>query len=280
MGDPTLRMHVVAPPSPLVVATNSSNGVNLSWNSSTIDTVLGWLCVSWAPTAAGPFTRLTTNLLTGTSYTGLGGFHQRIHGARREISEVSGSVAAAISNAIARGSSRASMVRAFGAPPSPCFNRPTPPSSASVPPVQLCADTVDPAKIVTNVVFYANDVQIGQASSPPYTMTWSNVPGGSYALSARAVCSTAAKAATSGIVNVGVDNLAVRHCFPLPPLGRGMYSIFGNDFFGRTYQIQFLNSTGATNWQTLGPAMASPSGVFQYLNTNQSPQGFYRTVFP
>ena len=30
------------------------------------------------------------------------------------------------------------------------------------PTVQLCADTVDPAKIVTNVVFYANDMQIGR----------------------------------------------------------------------------------------------------------------------
>ena len=51
MGDPTLRMHVVAPPSALVAATNSSGGVDLSWNASP-DTVLGYH-VYRAPDAPG-----------------------------------------------------------------------------------------------------------------------------------------------------------------------------------------------------------------------------------
>ena len=59
MGDPTLRMHVVAPPSVLVLATNRAGGVDLSWNASP-DTVLGYH-VYRGPTVAGPFTRLTTN---------------------------------------------------------------------------------------------------------------------------------------------------------------------------------------------------------------------------
>ena len=67
MGDPTLRMHIVAPPSGLLAITNATGGVDLSWNPSP-DTVLGDH-VYRAPTAAGPFTRLTTNLITGTSYT-------------------------------------------------------------------------------------------------------------------------------------------------------------------------------------------------------------------
>lgn len=67
MGDPTLRMHIVAPPSAPVAVTNASGGVDLSWNASP-DTVLGYYVYS-APKAAGPFTRLTTNLLAGTSYT-------------------------------------------------------------------------------------------------------------------------------------------------------------------------------------------------------------------
>ena len=67
MGDPTLRMHIVAPPTNLVAVANGSVGVDLSWNASP-DTVLGYH-VYRAPTAAGPFTRLTTNLVAGTSYT-------------------------------------------------------------------------------------------------------------------------------------------------------------------------------------------------------------------
>ena len=41
MGDPTLRMHMVAPASNLVAVANGSGGVDLSWSPST-DTVLGY----------------------------------------------------------------------------------------------------------------------------------------------------------------------------------------------------------------------------------------------
>ena len=67
MGDPTLRMHIVAPPSALVATTNVSGGVDLSWNASP-DTVLGYH-VYRATNAAGPFTRLNANLISGTNYT-------------------------------------------------------------------------------------------------------------------------------------------------------------------------------------------------------------------
>ncbi|HYG73713.1 MAG TPA: PA14 domain-containing protein, partial [Planctomycetota bacterium] len=65
MGDPTLRMHIVAPPSGFTAT--SGTGVSLSWTAST-DTVVGYH-VYRSANATGPFTRLTTNLVTGTSYT-------------------------------------------------------------------------------------------------------------------------------------------------------------------------------------------------------------------
>jgi hypothetical protein len=67
MGDPTLRMHAVAPVSLLLAATNGSGGVDLTWNPSA-DAVVGYH-VYRAPTATGPFTRLTANLLTATNFT-------------------------------------------------------------------------------------------------------------------------------------------------------------------------------------------------------------------
>jgi hypothetical protein len=66
MGDPTLRMHPVAPPVNLVAAANGSGGVDLSWNAST-DSAPGYH-VYRAPTAAGPFTRLNTDLISATNY--------------------------------------------------------------------------------------------------------------------------------------------------------------------------------------------------------------------
>ncbi|MBE0544980.1 MAG: hypothetical protein IH623_26885 [Verrucomicrobia bacterium] len=65
MGDPTLRMHVVGPPSGLA-AQSDPGGVKLTWNPST-DTVLGYH-VYRSTNAAGPFTRLNGSLITDTNY--------------------------------------------------------------------------------------------------------------------------------------------------------------------------------------------------------------------
>ena len=67
MGDPTLRMHIVAPTTNLVAAVNGAGGVDLSWNGSP-DTVLGYH-VYRATNAAGPFTRINATLIAGTNYT-------------------------------------------------------------------------------------------------------------------------------------------------------------------------------------------------------------------
>ena len=65
MGDPTLRMHPVAPPSALSAA-NVSEGVRLSWTHSP-DSALGYH-IYRATTPSGPFTRLTDSMLDGSSF--------------------------------------------------------------------------------------------------------------------------------------------------------------------------------------------------------------------
>ncbi len=64
MGDPTLRMHPVGPIANLSAGTNA-NGVQLNWSGS-FDTVLGYY-VYRSSDPAGPFTRLTSSLVNGTS---------------------------------------------------------------------------------------------------------------------------------------------------------------------------------------------------------------------
>src|SRR5262249_38539132 len=65
MGDPTLRMHVVAPPANLISTTNGA-AVNLTWTFSS-DPVLGYYVYS-SPSLNGPFTRLTTTPVAATNY--------------------------------------------------------------------------------------------------------------------------------------------------------------------------------------------------------------------
>ena len=65
MGDPTLRMHVVAPAAN-VTAAGGSGSATVSWTAST-DAVAGYH-VYRGPGASGPFTRLTPSLVAGTSF--------------------------------------------------------------------------------------------------------------------------------------------------------------------------------------------------------------------
>jgi hypothetical protein len=66
MGDPTLRMHVVAPPSNLNLSANSG-GVNLSWTGS-YDPVAGYN-IYRSSNVSGPFTRVNSSTVTGTFFT-------------------------------------------------------------------------------------------------------------------------------------------------------------------------------------------------------------------
>jgi hypothetical protein len=66
LGDPTLRLESVAPPSNLMAFTTNGVGA-LSWSPSP-DSVVGYH-VYRSASADGPFTRLTASPIPGTSYT-------------------------------------------------------------------------------------------------------------------------------------------------------------------------------------------------------------------
>jgi hypothetical protein len=66
MGDPTLRMHPVAPPANLT-GQSAGNGVQLNWSPSSDPAVTGYLVYRGA-NPAGPFTRLDPAAVTATSY--------------------------------------------------------------------------------------------------------------------------------------------------------------------------------------------------------------------
>src|SRR5262249_46389905 len=68
MGDPTLRMHVVAPPGAVTVAPGGGSPA-LSWTASA-DAAAGYH-VYRATSDAGPFTRVTSTPVTATSHTDL-----------------------------------------------------------------------------------------------------------------------------------------------------------------------------------------------------------------
>jgi hypothetical protein len=87
MGDPTLRMHTVAPvPSLNAVA---ANGITLNWGASP-DNVIGYHVYS-APNLAGPYTRLTSAPVTGASFNHSAGTASTVYMVRAIKLEAGGS---------------------------------------------------------------------------------------------------------------------------------------------------------------------------------------------
>lgn len=67
LGDPTLRAHTVKPATNLTLAAPTCNSVVLNWTASA-EAVVGYH-VYRALSQDGPYTRLTTNTISGTTYT-------------------------------------------------------------------------------------------------------------------------------------------------------------------------------------------------------------------
>jgi hypothetical protein len=274
MGDPTLRMHIVAPPTNLVAVANGSSGVDLNWNASP-DTVLGYH-VYRAPTAAGPFTRLTTDLITGTSYTDPA-VTTNIYMVRAVKLEVSGS-----------GSYYNASQGIFG-------------QWSNTPPV-AAADTIerDPGSgvKVSIAALLSNDTDADGDPIAFAGVSAASFNGGTVVSNAGWIFYTPAPGFTNSdtftysisdgfgvpvtgtvTVNIRVDNGPSPNLTITGPLD-GSYQVWGDGIPGRTYRIQFSDEVQSTNWETLGTAAADPYGIFQFSDTNGSPQRFYRSMYP
>jgi hypothetical protein len=272
MGDPTLRLHIVAPPSALVISTNQGGGLNLTWRAS-LDTVAGYY-VYRAPTIFGPFVRLNASLIAATSYMDPAATTTNIYMVRAVKLELSGS--GTYWNA-----SQGIFQNLNGTAGAPIINLLQPTNNAPFglhPTIPLSANLFDPANAVTNIAFYSDGVKIGETNAPPYNLVWVSVPGGSHVVSARAT-SSSGRAYDSNTVTIRVDNGGSPR-LSIMPIGNNSYSIQGDDVVGRTYHIQFLGDVNSTNWQPLGTATATPAGFFRFTNTSAAPRGFYRSVYP
>jgi len=77
MGDPTLRLRMVAPASAVTTQTEASQ-VTVNWTASKDSAVLGYHLYR-APSANGPFTRLTSSLLAATTYADSTAFNGAVY---------------------------------------------------------------------------------------------------------------------------------------------------------------------------------------------------------
>jgi subtilisin-like proprotein convertase family protein len=80
-------------------------------------------------------------------------------------------------------------------------------------------------------------------------------------------------------VAVPVDNSQSQN-LTITALGGGSYLINGSGIPGYTYHLQYSDTMGPFNWQTIESVTANSIGAFQYTDTTGSPMRFYRTVYP
>jgi hypothetical protein len=197
LGDPTLRMHVVAPPAALTLGARAEGGADLGWRPSS-EGVLGYL-VYGAASADGPFTRLTPGPVAGTNFSDLGAAAAvyMVRAVKLE-SAASGTYFNASQGVFQSldGSLGTPAVSLWQPADKAVFNAPAT--------IRMAAGTRDFANAISKVEFRADGVRLGEDTTPPFGLSWSNAPVGAYSLTAIATTFDS-QAVTSGPVQVRVD---------------------------------------------------------------------------
>jgi hypothetical protein len=205
MGDPTLRMHSVAPAS-AGSATASSGTVNLSWTASS-DSVQGYH-VYRASSADGAFTRLTGSLLTGTSFSdstaGTGNYTYMVRAVKLE-STPSGTYfnpSQGIFITIGSGGGGGDTT-----PPAVSLTAPVNNATVSGSTVTVSANASDNVGVV-GVQFKLDGANLGsEAATAPYNVSWnsSHAANGPHTLTA-VTRDAAGNQTTSASISVVVSN--------------------------------------------------------------------------
>jgi hypothetical protein len=275
MGDPTLRMHVVGPPSALRIASDSG-GVKLTWSPSA-DTVLGYH-VYRSTNAAGPFTRLNGSLITGTNYTDaeVGTNVYMVRAVKLEVSG-SGSYYNA-SQGIFQSYPLPNILPLAGA--DTIERDPTNGVKVSVTKL-LSNDSDGDGDLITFLSVSATSTHGGTVVSNGNWIFYTPAPGFTDTDTFTYTISDGRGEPVVGTVTVNVrtnngpsPNLVITH------EGGNAYRVRGDGIPDRTYRVQYAEEVENPVWQTLGPATADANGIFEILDSAGSPQRFYRSVYP
>ena len=218
MGDPSLRLHSVSPPTALS-AWPDDVGVFLSWTASP-DAIDGYR-IFRAPSIAGPYTNLTTSTLSATTYLDTQGTATSVYLVRAiKLEQTPSGTYHNLSQGIFQ-SLDASLTA-----PQVTLVRPTNNTILITPAeVSLLASEFDPSAAITNVAFYANGQLLGSDTTPPYAFVWANPPLGVFTMTAQANCANGL-ATNSPPFTLTIDNAAKPRLL-ISSLGDGTNSITG-----------------------------------------------------
>lgn len=196
MGDPTLRMHTVSPPSELRALAVENGAVLLTWGRSP-ENVAGYI-VYGAAELSGDYVRLHDGFITDTNLTVYSNAwnYFMVRAVKLETS-ASGSYYNLSQGIFQSAPGIASLE------PSISIVEPTTNMSYTVSSkIKISADVFDPSRAVTKIVFYNGEYKLGEATLPPYEITWQNAPAGTYEIAVVAEIGTNIVRSSSAVVVV------------------------------------------------------------------------------
>ena len=234
LGDPSLRLNPVLPPSNLVVNASSASSAELSWQAPADSGIRGYLV--YRARGFGAFTRLTPSVVTQNTFAdqglspgaytymvravkletnGSGTYFNPSEGVFQIVKVGSGGPAVAMVSPLNNATFSSGTTVVLRANVSAAFNG--------------------------SVDFYNGAVKLGTASAAPYLYVWSNAAPGAYSLTARA--SDASGATVSDPVAISVVKLPDELAAPWlqadigPTAAPGAATITGASPAARSFQV-------------------------------------------
>ena len=279
MGDPSLRMKIVAPPANFSVTTNT-NGATLSWSAAPEPSLLGY-AIYRAANPAGPFARLNTSFLTGLTYTDSGaagsGYTYLLRAVKLEVTP-SGSYQNASQGIFPTAAGGRSALATELMPATPVSFSVTYSGST------LGSCSLDPSKITLNKTGTATGNVTVTGTGSTRTVTISTITG-TGTLGITIAPGTAVDTSGNSFPAAGpsptfaVDSTRAK----ITQINRLPSGTIHMEFLGTPgayYLIQAKTSLSSTNWITLGTRGATWQGTFQFDDAGAATNAarFYRTV--
>ncbi len=161
-------------------------------------------------------------------------------------------------------------------PPTASITSPTNGASFAAPAtITIAATASDSDGSIAKAEFYQGATKLGEDTTSPYSLAWSNVSAGSYTLSVKAIDDHGA-VGTSAAISINVTNL------PPPPVtifgavaqGDALRFSFATEL-GRSYWVERAAALPSTNWQTITNLSGTGTNV-TVRDASALPIHFYR----
>jgi hypothetical protein len=115
--------------------------------------------------------------------------------------------------------------------------------------IYIEAEASDPDGSVAHVEFFHDNVRLGQVTTPPYSLVWTNPPIGSYTLLARVTDDLNATITSEPVqIDVRPQPLLELH-LANPRLEGGSFKFDIRTQLGHTYTLERSDTLSGTDWQ-------------------------------